>query len=175
MKLSRLLLAVCLVSASACGSVLDFDVDQDVPEQIVQGSSLPGPLAGLFPIPIRVDIQSKIAAQETGPIDRVVLASMHLDVTATERPDGDEDDWAFIDRVDLYVESSKEGTTLPRVKVGSAVAPGAVTRLEFEPEKDVNLLPYINEGCELTAEASGDAPGDDISYAGVATFTVTPL
>jgi hypothetical protein len=165
---------VLLLLLAGCGSVLDFTVDQDVPEQVVQGSSLPGPLAALFPLPIRVDIQSKIEAQETGPIDSVKLDSMHLDITASERPDGDSDDWAFIDHVDLYVESSKSGSTLPRVKVGSASAPGAVQRLDFEPE-DVNLLPYLNEGCQMTAEASGTAPNDNVSYDGLAVFVVRPL
>ena len=168
-----MLLTVCLFTA-ACGSVLDFDVDQDVPEQKVQGSSLPGPLAVLFPIPIHIDIQSKIKAQETGPIDSVKLSSMHLDITMTEQPSGDSDDWAFIDHVDLFVESTKSGSELPRVKVGTATAPGAVARMEFVPE-DVNLLPYINEGCELTAEASGTAPSDNVSYDGKATFHVEPL
>ena len=167
-------LALCLLGSSACGDVLDFDVDQDVPEQIIEGSPLPGPLAQLFPIPIRIDIASKIQAQETGPIDSVKLSSMHLDITATELGSDDTDDWAFIDQVDLYVESTKTGSSLPRVRVGSAASPGPVQSMAFTPE-NVNLLPYINEGCQLTAEASGDAPPDRVSYAGKATFHVVPL
>jgi hypothetical protein len=174
----RTWLAVCLtlaaLFASACSSVLDFDVDQDVPEQFVQGTALPGPLATLFPIPIRIDIASKIQAMDTGPIDSVKLGSMHLDITATDQPSGDTDDWSFITGVDLYVQSTKDGSTLPRVKVATATGPVAAARLDFVPE-DVNLLPYINEGCEMTAEAEGSAPADDVSYDGLATFHVSPL
>jgi hypothetical protein len=174
--MKTLVLSACLLLLSAaCGSVLDFDVDQDVPEQNIPGSTLPGPLAALFPLPIQVDIASKIQAMDTGPIDRVELGAMHLDITTTKEPSGDSDDWAFLDRVDLYVASTKSGSTLSRTKVATAVAPGAVRRLDFTPVADVNLLPYINEGCELTAEASGHAPADDVSYDGSATFHVIPL
>lgn len=171
---SRHRVAPALALLAACGG-LGFDVDQDVPEQTIEGSPLPGPLAQLFPLPLEVDLSAKIKAQETGPIDRVTLRSLHLDVTATARPAGDADDWGFVQHVDLYVESRQEGSTLPRLKVATVDAPGQVARLEFVPVEGVNLLPYVDQGARLIAEASGTVPPDAMSFDGRATFHVEPL
>lgn len=162
-----------LTLAAGCG-VADFDVEQDLPEQHVAGSPLGGLLGPLFELPIQLDLRSEIQAQETGPVDSVKLTSLILDITATDEPAPDTDDWAFIDRVDLYVESTLQGSTLPRVRVASGVAPGAVRTFPLVPE-DVNLVDYVDEGVALTAEAEGSAPPDDVSFAGHAVFRVSPL
>ena len=52
----------CL-SLAACG-VADFDVSQPVPEQRVQGSGIPAPLAALFPLPLSLDLSAKIDRRE---------------------------------------------------------------------------------------------------------------
>ena len=162
------------VLAAGC-SVLDFNVDQDIEEQVIEGSPLPGVLDGFLAAPIQLDLQSEIAAQETGPVDQVRLTSLSFDITATARPAGDTDDWSFLTSVDLYVESTMAGSNLPRTKVASVTNPGAVTRLVFTPVDGVNLLPYVNEGARLVTEASGNAPPDDVSFAGRAVFRVSPL
>jgi hypothetical protein len=165
----RAVVALGIAVLAGCSDIVSFDVDQDVPEQTVMGSPLPGPLAALFPVPLEIDIQGKIAAMETGPIDRISMKSLRLEITT------DADDWAFLDGIDLYVESTKAGTTLARVKVATAGAPGAVTVLTLTPVGGVNLLPYVNEGAQLTADAMGSLPPDDVSYDGLAVFHVEPL
>src|SRR3954468_19784732 len=84
---------------AGCG-IADFDVSQDIPEQTVAGSNLPGPLAALFPVPINLDLSSKIKARNTGPIDGVSLRSLALTITTTSQPPGDTDDWAFVTHID---------------------------------------------------------------------------
>lgn len=163
-----------LVLLAGCG-VADFDIDQPIQEQRIPGSPLPGPLGALFPIPLDLDIQAQIAARETGPIDSITLSSLRLTITATERPSGDTDDWSFVDDVEVLVSSTRSGTTLPRVKIASVSAPGAVTELVFAVEKDVNLKPYIDEGSRVEGQSRGNAPPDDVSYDGLATFTIHPL
>jgi hypothetical protein len=166
--------AVLLSMLAGC-SIADFDVDQAVPEQHVRGTSIPGPLAALFPIPVSLDLDSKIKARETGPIDGVTLSSLALTITATDRPGGDADDWAFVERVDVYVESTKSGSALPRVRIASVAMPGAVQTMEFAVESGVNLKPYVDEGSVVNSMGSGTAPSDDVSYDGKAVFTVHPL
>ena len=168
-----LLLASCLSLTAACG-ITDFHVDQRVPEQRIDGSPVPAALQLLFPVPLDVTISAKIKEQEPGPIDGVYLSSLHLDITTTDEPAGDQDDWAFLTRVDLYITSTREGSTLPRIKVASASAPGPVRRLDFTPE-GANLVRYVDEGARLTAEATGTAPADDVSFDGLADFRVEPL
>lgn len=167
-------LSFSLTILAGC-SIADFDVDQKIPEQSVPGSSIPGPLAALFPLPINLDLESKIKAQDTGPIDSVTLHSIELTITATARPTGDTDDWSFVSHVDVFIESRKSGTTLPKIKVASASMPGPVQTMKFDIEKGVNLKPYVDEGSQVDTTGSGTAPSDDVSYDGNATFTVHPL
>jgi hypothetical protein len=166
-----LLIALAL---SGCG-VTDFDIEQPIPEQQVQGSPLPGPLAVLFPLPLSIDISQQIKEMETGPIDSVTLSSLTLTITATAMPSGDSDDWSFVDSIRVYVKSSKSGSTLPRVEIANVMAPGAVTTLDFTVMKSVDLQPYVEEGSVVESESAGRLPTDDVSYAGEGVFTVHPL
>ena len=59
------LAAVLWLAAAGCG-VADFDVDQPVQEQMIQGSPIPGPLQVLFPIPLNVDISAQMLKDEPG-------------------------------------------------------------------------------------------------------------
>jgi hypothetical protein len=164
---------LCLFVAG-CG-VADFDVDQPVIEQMVQGSPIPGPLQVLFPIPLNIDISAQIKAMDSGPIDSVTLKALTLSITKTDEPSGDSDDWSFLTSVDVFVASTKSGTTLPKVKIAHVTSPGAVRDCKFALDGNVNLKPYIDEGSEVDGMSSGMAPPDDVSYDGLATFTVHPL
>jgi len=170
MRCLRLLLPIL----AGC-SIADFDVDQKIPEQRVPGSAIPGPLAALFPVPITLDLESKIKAMDTGPIDSVTLSSLALTITATARPTGDTDDWSFCTNVDVFIESRKAGTTLPKVKIASVAMPGAVQTMTFAVESGVNVKPYVDEGSQVDTTGSGTAPSDEVSYDGKAVFTVHPL
>ena len=81
-------LAIACMLAAGCG-VADFDVDQPIVEQTIQGSPIPGPLQVLFPIPLNIDISAQIKAKDTGPIDGVTLKSLtlvdHQDLRAERR------------------------------------------------------------------------------------------
>jgi len=156
-------------------SIADFDVDQGIPEQRVPGSSIPGPLTTLFPVPISLDLQSRIKARDTGPIDGVTLKSLALTITATDRPPGDTDDWSFVDHVDVFVQSTKPGSALPRVKIAGVAMPGAVQTMTFTVDGGVNLKPYVDEGSQIDSTGAGTAPSDDVSYDGTSVFTVHPL
>lgn len=167
-------LAIACVLAAGCG-VADFDIDQPIVEQAIQGSPIPGPLQVLFPIPLNIDINAQIKAMHTGPIDSVTLKSLTLSITKTDEPSGDSDDWSFLTSVDVFVSSTKSGTTLPKVMIAHVGSPGTVQDLKFMLDGNVNLKPYIDEGSQVDGQSSGNAPPDDVSYDGIATFTVHPL
>ena len=99
--------ALTSTGLSGCG-VTDFDITQPVPEQRVSGSPLPGPLAVLFPLPLSIDISSKIKAMETGPIDSVTLSKLTLKITAGGMTSGDTDDWSFVDSIHVLREEQQE-------------------------------------------------------------------
>jgi len=171
---SSIALLTLVLGTAACG-IGDFDVDQEVPEQQVQGSQIPTILQGFFQVPLEIDLQSKIAARDTGPVDTVFLAGLTLSITPTLEPAGDDDDWAFLDHLELFVESTRDGSGLPKVKVGEASSPGPVPSFDVEPVAGVNLQPYVAEGVRMTATATGHAPEDDVAFDGVAVFRVSVL
>jgi hypothetical protein len=163
-----------VLAVAGCG-ITDFDIRQPIAEQRVQGSPLPGPLAVLFPLPLEIDISQKIKERETGPIDSVTLSRLTLNITATAMPAGDRDDWSFVDSIHVFVKSSKSGSTLPRVEIANVTSPGAVTTLDFNVMKNVNLKPYVEEGSVVEGESAGRLPEDDVTYDGEGVFTVHPL
>jgi hypothetical protein len=170
----RVRTVVVAAMVAGCG-VADFDIEQPVSEQRVQGSPLPGPLAALFPLPLDINIAQKIKEMETGPIDSVTLSRLTLKITATAMPSGDSDDWSFVDAIHVFVKSSQSGSSLPRVEIASVAMPGKVTTLEFDVESGVDLQPYIEEGSVVEGESSGRLPEDDVTYDGKGVFTVHPL
>src|SRR4051794_5085661 len=133
-----LVFAATVVCSTGCG--LSFDVTQQIQQQTIQGSPLGGLLSGFFNVPVNITIQSDIAAHSTGPINSITLASLvfHMKTAGAT--------WSFIQTIDIYIQSTKNGTTLPRVKVASASMPGMATDLTLVPVPDVNLVGYINEG-----------------------------
>src|ERR1051326_8832572 len=107
------------VGLAGCG-IADFDGEQPVQPQTIQGSGLPAPLAAIFPLPLNLDLESKIKAKDTGPIDGVTLSSLTLHITSTGG------DWSFVTSIEVSVSSTKSGTTLPKAKIASIASPGAV-------------------------------------------------
>jgi hypothetical protein len=162
-------LATCLTMTTAGCGIADFDVEQPVPAQTIQGSGLPAPLVAIFPLPLDLDISSKIKARDTGPIDGVTLSSLTLDITSSGG------DWSFVASIDVFVSSSKSGSTLPRAKIASVASPGAVRTLSFHVEGTVNLKPYIDEGSQVDSAGMGTQPTQDVSFSGKGVFTVHPL
>ena len=156
-----------VIAAAGCG-IADFDVEQPVPAQTIQGSGLPAPLAAIFPLPLDLDISSKIKARDTGPIDGVTLSSLTLDISSSGG------DWSFVSSIDVFVSSSKSGSALPRAKIASVASPGAVRTLSFRVE-GVNLKPYIDEGSQVDSAGMGTQPTQDIAFSGKGVFTVHPL
>jgi len=164
----RLVLAAVVSASAGCG-VLDFDVEQDVSPQTISGSGVPAPLAAIFPLPLTIDIGSKIEAKHVGPIDGVTLSSLTLQITSSGG------DWAFVSHIEVSVESAKAGSTLPHVKIASVSSLGAVRILTFDTESGVNLKPYIDEGTKVVSRCSGTLPTTDVTFDGKAVLTVHPL
>jgi len=165
----RFLLLAGLAS-SGCG-IIDFDVDQDIPAQTIPGSTVPTPISTLFPVPLSLDLSSKIKQQNTGAINSVTLSSLELTITA---PADHSVDWSFLDQVDLFVASTKTGSTLPKTKLASATKPTGQV-LQFTVAGGVNLKPYVDEGAQVESSGTGHAPATAVTYDGKAVFTVHPL
>ena len=184
MKTSRLLATTLLLSLAlpACGDegLVGFTFTEESAEVVVDGRPavpLDLPLSDFFP-PMRldVDLQEELASQDTGPASGVFLDALTMEITDAARPDGDEDDFDFIESVDVYVESTMDNTSLERRKIASlADVPTDQTSVDFVIEDGVNLKPYVDEGVRLTIDGSGEQPEDDTSLKSVVTLRVTLL
>lgn len=176
MKLLRfvtILFSIAPFTSAGCfggTGVLSFPIDKPIDEQLVEGS----PLAAFFPfaIPMNVDLSAETAARGTGPANHVYLTSLSLDITTTAEPDGDSDDFDFLTSVAIYVESTKAGTTLPRVRIAHIDAVPRDTRHLSFVRDGVDIIDYVNEGARLTSEAQGTVPTDDVTFDGEVSLSV---
>ncbi len=168
------MLWVSLALLAGCG-VADFEVEQEVPEQRILGNSLPQPIGELLPIPLDIDITAELEAMDTGPIDRIVLSELRLEITDTERPAGDTDTWEFVTSIQVFVRSTKPDTNLPRYEIAKKDFPGSVDSFTFSVDASIDLEPYIEEGAVVDTVGRGNVPADDVWYRGQAVFTVRAL
>ena len=176
--LQSLLVLPLLIPILLCGcGALDFDVQQGVPEQRVTGS-LAGALFGTLipsPFPLTIDLAQETKARNTGPVKAAGLKSLTFAITNTASS-GSVHDFSFVQTVDIYIESTKSGTTLTRQKIADLPSPpGAQTTLSLRTYPDINLLPYINEGSRITSMASGTVPPNDVTFNGQIVVHVNPL
>lgn len=159
-------LTLMAIALPGCG-LARFTLGQDIAEQQIEGNPLGGLLGPLvLPIPLDVDLAAETAARGTGPAQHVYLGALTLSVTPTAEPAGDTDDLSFIDSIEIFVESSASGSSLPRQRVARLdPAPDGTRTLSIDPEP-VDLIEYVREGARLTANASGTLPPDDVTYGG---------
>jgi hypothetical protein len=163
--MTRAVLAVLVLSS--CGAV-SFDVDQDLQEQTVQGSTLPVALMTLLPnaFKLTIDINAAVAAHGTGPAKSATLKSLSLAITPHSAPMGNFD---FLQSAHLFVSASGQ----PMVEVANITSvPKGATALDFTIIPNVDLLPYIQAGANITATATGNQPSMDTSFDGHVTVTV---
>lgn len=175
--ISRATLLAALVNVvTGCGLV-EFDIDRQIPEQIVAGNPLGTVLPDLFglPIPLDVDLEQETKARDAGPVGKVYLSFLELRITETKRSANDQDNFDFVDRIAIFVRSSKRGSNLPRVKVAEIdPVPQGASKLSFRPT-GANIKPYVEQGAAIESSASGRSPPDDVSFDGKLTITVELL
>lgn len=161
---------------AGCGA-LDFDVQQSIPEQRVSGSLVSALLGTLIPspFPLTIDLAQETKARGTGPVKAAGLKSLSFQITNTASS-GNVHDFSFVQTVDIYIESTKSGTTLTRQKIADLPnPPGNQTKIDLRTYPDINLLPYINEGSRITSTATGTVPPNDVTFNGQIVVHVNTL
>jgi hypothetical protein len=154
---------VMLTLTAGCGLV-SFDVDQPIPEQTVPGSPLGALLpAGLFSLPLQVDLQSATKAQGTGPATAAYLKVVTLTVT-----DPANETFAFLDSITVSISAAGQ----PERQIASLSPVPKAGRIDLKPEPGVNLLPYIQSGAGISAKATGRSPARDVKFKGNVVITV---
>jgi hypothetical protein len=163
-----------IATLASCAGIGDFDVERSIAEQRVQGNPLAGVLSDLFavPIPMDVDIASETSARDTGPAKSAHLRELSLRITATSEGPSDTDDFGFLDSVNVFIESTRQGSSLARVRIAQALGIAAGRVLSFDVVRSVDVLPYANEGSRFVSEVKGSVPRDDVTFDGGFTLRV---
>lgn len=156
----------CVVLAlSGCGAI-NFDVEQALPEQRIEGGGLlGGVLPTLLPNPAKFTIDLKAEQQKhgTGPATKLFLKQLQFRVTPASMPSGNFD---FLEEAHLFAEASAAG--LPKVEIATLKpVPRGVILVDFAIVPAVDLLPYVNAGAELSATATGSRPASDVTFDGL--------
>jgi len=145
------------LAASGCG-VVGFDVEQDIPEQTVQGLGLGIALpVNFLQFPLQIDIDSQTKAMGTGPASSAHLKSITLTIT---KPPGETFD--FVDSIVINIA----GEGLPTREVARLDPVPATGTISLQVIESVDLLPYIKKGASLSSNAKGHTPAQTISFNG---------
>jgi hypothetical protein len=163
----RKLLVAAALLGSACGAI-GFDVTQTIPQETIQGSPLGALLPSFLPspFPISIDVKQQEQQHGTGPATSANLKSLTFTALPHAMPSGNFD---FVDEIHIFVAANN----LPMVEIAKlAPVPKGQTTLNLNVVQGIDLLPYINAGATISAQASGHQPAQDFSYDGTVVITI---
>jgi len=159
---------------SGCGA-LRFDISQPIAEQKIMGNILAGALGVFIPTPfaLTVNLDQETKARGTGPAQSAGLTGLSFKLTNFSNPPRSTDNFDFVDRIEIFVESTKSGTALAKQKVADLIpVPKGLTKIDLQCYPGVDLVPYINEGARISSTASGRVPSNDMTFDGLVTIEV---
>jgi hypothetical protein len=119
--------------------------------------------------PIEVHKPHKARKLDTINVDHVTLSR-----TTDELPEGDHDDLLFIRELKIVVEPVDSTSYLIRRKIAWYNRDEAATpdpyEINLEIDPDINVRPYILQGCRFILNSVYEIPEDDISISIEAVF-----
>lgn len=180
-------MCVSLMLVAGCSELaprIHFQVDKNLPDQVVEGSITPCQLAVLFPWadPFQMTItqEADFPEQDTDVqhITKARIDSLRLSLLTSSA----EPTWDFLDALEVYVEAQDlEKRLVASIGEGTESddpIPDGATTLDLDPA-GVNLAPYLkaNGGFTLSSEATGCPPENDATFDGrvVLNITAKPL
>jgi hypothetical protein len=166
----RAILLAIAIGVSGCGAIA-FDVEQAIQEQTIQGSPLGGLLPAFLPTPFRlsIDVKSETQKRSTGPATSAGLKAISFSTTPRAMPSGTFD---FVDEIHIFIAASGNAS-LPKVEIATLKpVPKGLTTLELVVVPGIDLLPYVNAGAEVSAQASGTQPTQTVTFDGKVVVTI---
>lgn len=171
-----LLLTLALVSLGCGdGGIGSFTFTEDSQETTVEGA---GMLGGVLPdsaidvFKLNINLEQELEKRDAKGAKAVYLTELELRITDTEEPEGDTDNFDFLDSITIDVAAddleSRQLATLDPVPEGER-------SVFLNVDDEIDLKPYIEAGMQLDTNASGSRPADDTSLKVVATIRVKVL
>jgi hypothetical protein len=158
--LAALVLVVAAGAAAGCGNIA-FDVDQDIPATTIFGDPTGGVLSATGAQELTLDIRAETESRHTGPASAAYLKE--LTFTVTQPANGT---FYFASQVSIYLTPKNPASALQSVKIANLDPVPAETTIRLVPIPGVNMLPYSEEGANITATATGFFPTEDTTYVG---------
>lgn len=158
------------VALSGCGAIA-FDLEQAIPEQTVQGSPLGGLLPSFLPTPFKMtlDVSAETQKRSTGPATSAGLKAISFSATPHGTATGNFD---FVEEIHIFI-STTGNSSLPRVEIATLKpVPKGLKTLDLVVVPGIDLLPYINAGAEVSAQASGTQPIMSFTFDGRVVVTI---
>ena len=173
-----LLAALMMMTVTSCSELGAVSVTRDTGESVVMGRS-GGLLDNVLPVNVipamklNFDLQNELQKQNADGANAVYLTDLTLMVTESEEPEGDEDNFDFLDEIKVYVESSDKNSSLPRQLIAERVpVPEGTRSFALDVDDTIDLKPYAEEGIRLTTSGSGEFPPDNTSVKGQVTLSI---
>jgi hypothetical protein len=158
---SPLLLALAAVGVVGCGNI-SFDVEQDIPATVLPGDPNQMPIVGdTPPQPLTLDIKAETDQRHTGPASAAYLKELTFTIT---RPANGT--FYFAVQVQIYLQPKNPASNLPKVLIAKLEPIPDTNTIRLVPVPGVNMLPYSDEGSDITASAAGYNPMVDTEYVG---------
>lgn len=150
--------------AVGCSFAVGFDLPYDVPELTVPGDPAAHASATPYdgstaPFAIDVDLSQAVRPSQASSVSTVRLASITFTITNASGC------FDFVDTVELSIESTKAGSTLPPAVVATGAHPGCVETVALVPTT-LNVRPYLVEGASVRVTGSGVPPANAVTFDG---------
>lgn len=163
----------------ACGAgATQFDLTQSFPGQRIAGTTA-GALTTMLPAPVLLTLDYKgqaVAHNADGPAVTIAVTGMSLETTVGGSTAASTVPFDFVQSATVYIESTRANSSLARAVIGvQATPPGKITGFNLSTNSGVNILPFLQEGAQLTSTATGSLPGHDVEFTGSITVHVTTL
>ena len=164
---SRLSAVTLLLGLSVAGCQADsFNVTIDVTEQRQVGQ-VGGTISTLLPTPFvfAVNLNDEAKIRNANPPRQAFIKDFTMVITGTARPVGDIDTFDYLNTAEFFVEPTRAGSVLQKVKVADIPAKeGPAGQISPRLVSNLDLLPLLQEGARLTSTATGSTPSDDVTY-----------
>ena len=162
--------ALLAIAASGCGDLGVVTYDYNLAEQRVLGSGNVG-----SPLPDGpLSYSTTMDSQDTDRAKSVRVAQVRLWITATASSPADQDNFDFLDWVEVY--AAPIDRPAERVLLASRyIIPKDAEYFDLVVEESVELLDLVQNGLQITTMSEGSAPSDDTTFAGRVTLEIDVL
>src|SRR5262249_26543448 len=113
------------------------------------------------PQPLTLDVPAQTQAHHTGSATSAHLKELTFMIT---QPAGGT--FYFATSVDIFLVPTNPMSLLPMVRIATLSPIPNVNMIKLEPIKDIDILPYSDEGANIKAQAIGYYPTEDTTWVG---------